>query len=296
MHRSQPNDSFTRPGEPRPSTHRNANASSHAFTLIELMVVIAIIAILAAILLPALSGAKRKAKGVTCLSNLRQLQTAWHSYPADHDNELPPNNDQPDAGRSTSYPSWAAGWLRLDNETGDKTDSTNTDLLIGKPYEQFGSIGQYTQEPKLYKCTLDKSTVKLNGQSLPRVRTVSRNSYMNGGGVWTDPAFVTFRKLDQIPNPSGTWVFCEEREDSINDPYFAVKMAAEYAIVDTPANYHDNGCYFTFADGHVEKRQWREPTTTPPLVPGVHLSGEPRFTSARDQDMKWLTERTTIRK
>ena len=51
-----------------------------AFTLIEVLMVIAIISLLVAILLPALSAARSASKKVACQTNLRQLATAWHSY------------------------------------------------------------------------------------------------------------------------------------------------------------------------------------------------------------------------
>jgi len=58
------------------------------FTLIELLVVIAIIAILAAILFPVFARAREKAKQASCLSNVKQIMTAWKMYAADYDGQF----------------------------------------------------------------------------------------------------------------------------------------------------------------------------------------------------------------
>ena len=100
-----------RPGE---------RGSSVAFTLVELMVVIVIIALLAAMLLPGLVRARHEAQRAVCLSNLKQIGIAFASYLADQDDRFPDRRDLKSSlpGGFRPWTSWPpsdprGGWAAL---------------------------------------------------------------------------------------------------------------------------------------------------------------------------------------
>ncbi len=94
-----------------------------SFTLIELLVVIAIIAILAAILLPALGGAREKAKGGACLSNLKQISFANSMYADDNEDYFVPYTTAAGTGRVKLGDYW------FGVRTSDGYDITRSPLL-----------------------------------------------------------------------------------------------------------------------------------------------------------------------
>jgi len=252
------------------------------FTLIELLVVIAIIAILAGLLLPGLSKAKIKAQGIYCLNNLKQLHLAWLNYADDHAGVLVPNLGL--AGIPEN--SWVAGNLGIGGYVPDDTNVLKIMTARLWPYAQ--SLG-------IYKCPADKSMSLRAGHWYPRVRSVSMNGYMAGPAYGDDPGYYIFNKLSEIDvqPPTKAFVFLDEREDSIDDGFFAVKMNAELWY-NWPASYHNGAGGFSFADGHAEIKKWLDPRTKPPIVKGKLI--QLLVPSPGNVDLKWLQERTSSKK
>jgi prepilin-type processing-associated H-X9-DG protein len=230
-------------------------------------VVIAVIAILAALLLPALAGAKEQGRSINCRSNLRQLQVCWEMYGNDNGGALCPNNwiFTMDVGAVLTKFSWCAGDAR--------TDTTTSNL-------QAGLLYPYDTSPGIYHCPSDMSRiVDANGNSLPQARTRSYNmsQSVNGLGLmpglsggWpvdvTQPCFMKFAQITN-PSPSRLFVFIDENEGTLVDDQFGYPMPnfGYGDWWDMPSNRHDQGASISFADGHVEHWHW--------VVPMIYSSG-----------------------
>ncbi len=149
-----------------------ARSSRHGFTLVGLLVILAVIAILAAMLLPALASAKGKAQRINCINNLKQCGLAFRIWEGD-------NNDKNPMAVST-------------RKGGTKEFTTGADT-----FRHFQVMSNELSTPKILICPSDTRTVadnfvRLKNQNvsyfvgLEPLLTSIRNSFLTAIG--TSPA------------------------------------------------------------------------------------------------------------
>jgi len=252
------------------------------FTLIELWVVMAIIAILAAMLLPVLSKGKGQTQGIQCMNNGNQMVKAWTTYAGDNNDACVNNFGVTETDSEVAVGTFNT-WCVDNMDWTTNPQNTNAGLLAKGLLGRYmgGSVGAY-------KCPADKylSSAQMQAGFLARVRSYSMNGFL--GLFSQDPSDSTrqgvnefasdwpqFLKLGRISQPSTIFVFLDEHPNSINDGYFQDgDQGAPSAPTswegpsDLPASFHNRAGGFSFSDGHSEIHKWLVPGTLVPVSPG----------------------------
>jgi len=270
----------------------SVTVNARAFTLVELLVVIAVIAALAMLLLPALAGAKAQAYRIDCVNNEKQLITAWAIYASDNNDVLVLNGGD-NAITSTRPHLWVFGGNHGAPET-----LTNQVYLLGASYALFAPL---LPGERIYKCPADLSTWPLwtsKQTFVPEMRSYAMNSY-----IGTAPAnaisplsisanFKTYLKSSQIAmdSPVNRFVFMDVNPANICTPGFGVDMNLNYWI-HYPSDLHRQRAVIAFADGHVEPHRWQDSRTMPHLDSGTYIGHG--ALAAGNPDLRWIAERTT---
>ncbi len=276
------------------------------FTLIELLTVITIIAVLAAILLPALSTARDRAQGVFCMNNTRQLTLAWLVYADDHNGRLPYNLVMTATSARTNI-NWVNNVMTWDLSSDNTNLATITEASLGPFVSGVTSIYHDPADRAL-------SAVQQAAGWTQRIRSYSMNMMMGDAGPASatgensnNPGYRQFFKLEQIPHASDIFVFLDEHPDSIDDGYFLNRDMAESVgasdygstsvkWLDLPASYHNRSTAFSFADGHALLHRWLKASTIrPPLAHAAQLPITiPATPAGENADFNWLMDHMSV--
>ncbi len=226
-------------------------ARRRAFTLVELLVVIGIIAVLIALLLPALQGAREQARTVRCLANVRTLATGVLLYVNDNSGFFP--DCEPfgfyDPNTSTNtITGWVGGTSALTSITG-------------------GKLYKYVNNTSVYRCPSDPYPLRL--------RTVSMNGLLGSRNKAYLPEFKIWR-LAEARNAEKCILFGEENDPRAHGttPSQAMNRGGYMQFpIDIPfshtrdyfddpvPSWHRKGTVFAFVDGHAEHWKWQDERT-----------------------------------
>jgi prepilin-type N-terminal cleavage/methylation domain-containing protein len=224
----------------------------HAFTIVELLVVIAVIAILAAILLPVLSEAKARAQRTVCLNNLRQINLGIHVYADDHGDVLSLVSSNMSPSVFTDYKNWMKSYVGLHGA------SSPQDAIFACPADTF--------------CLPDN----IGGppQACHLLAAFNYSSYVfNAGNIRKDYPFtngfpgIAGRKLTSVKNPAKTILVTEQPTLCPYSWHQPKRLAGkEY-------QFNDARNMVSFVDGHVNyiKIYWdTNATIMPPHFEAWH--------------------------
>ncbi len=196
------------------------------FTLIELLVVIGIIAILASMLLPALSKARAKAQAAGCLSSTKQLSLAWVSYSNDYDSFIMPLYE-PSTGR----------YWNSEPPPGQPQMTFFTDIYLPQNVVQHGCP---SSRRMMYSGRTDLSMYAY-AYNCQMVRT--------GAGAWANEGRAAY-KTNSLKIPSKTVVFADAQDGATADQCIIYWWQDNMIKVPGAPTMHAMRVNTAMADGH----------------------------------------------
>lgn len=235
-----------------------------AFTLIEVLVVISIIALIAAILFPAFAKARENARRSSCQSNLKQIGLGLLQYVGDHDDKMP-----------------ASAYGPISPTIQDSNNSSY--------YKWMDAIFPYVKSEQLFICPSDsggKYTYSLNlpdGESTQDYGSYGQNgAYRNAGDAQTPPRSAAYLvSLSSMASPAATiWAADTNNREEANGSYgFSWANAASTPSITTAASgvrqlekiseRHLQTSNVLFCDGHVKAMKLEQLTEGQGLVDPV---------------------------
>lgn len=206
------------------------------FTLVELLIVIAIIAILASMLLPALNKARMSAKGTSCQSNLKQIGNAAMLYSNDYNDYLAPKLAGPPVG---DLENWAMkyGHLYLGgslNDSGGPVSNKSWKLFRCPAGRRQGDEGLMPLQYGILRILVSSSL-------MPKL--MKRNMHPHPGRTYFI-AEADFDGLNVITNPTSVGISKDGHVSSYQNYFDNSRQIGPN---------HNNAACFLYIDGHVKR-------------------------------------------
>jgi prepilin-type N-terminal cleavage/methylation domain-containing protein len=278
-----------------------SNGERRGFTLVELLVVTAVIGIISSILLSALSTSRLRAQAIVCLNNTRQMGVAWHNYSEDNEGKLVYNFDSsvpPPAQLASIDDPNVLNWVNNQNvlDWSLRSANTNVDHIVRS------RLGPYAGNYKLYHCPNDNvlhPSQQARGWS-HRIRSYSMNAMVGDAGTvivngsnTNNPGYQQYFKYTAIEQPSEIFVFLDEHPDTIDDGYF-VNRVYDMKWRNLPASYHNGAAAMSFADLHSELHRWVNVSTRKAARPGAFSTPPPQMLPSGDrEDFLWMANHSS---